>query len=154
MHKKQSQVIREQRNISKYTGLLCGRIMLMVCFFVLFIILQPTAFYFLVFLLFCPWILSHFFEKKQKAPELLLNSCAKKYFYTPNSLAVEKIIGTCIVLLLSFWQLLLAPKESMFILLRLAPGLLLLFYLVCRILTTAIVRQRIHRSYMELTLLD
>lgn len=154
MNSTQSQVITDQRNISRYTGLLYSRLLLMGTLFALLIFLQPVSFYFLVFLLFCPWLLRHFFEKKGGSAKPVLNYCAKKYFYTPARLKAEQIMGNSIVLLLSFWQLLAAPKASSFLSLRLAPGILLLIYLICRISAATIVRQKIHRLYMELTLLD
>ena len=39
---KKVQILKEKQNISKYTGLLCGRIFLLFCLFALLAVLQPA----------------------------------------------------------------------------------------------------------------
>lgn len=149
---KASQVMADKRNISRYTGLLYSRIVLLVCLLFLTIAVQPIPLYLFAFLLLCPWIFSNIPGKKSNSPQVLLTFCAKKYSYTPVRLTVEKYIGVCTILLLVAWQLLSPPATGSSIL-RLAPGFLLLLYLLCRILATAVTRRRIHRLYTELLLL-
>lgn len=149
-----TQIIIEQKNISKYTGLLYGRIFLLISLLLLLIVLQPTPFYLFVFLLLCPWIFSNILSARMETPEILLTFCAKKYSYTPVKLTIEKYIGNCTILLFIIWQLLFPPKTILFPVLRLTPGLLLLLYLICRIITTFITQKKIRQLYTELILLD
>lgn len=151
---KNLQIIREKQNISKYTGLLYGRILLLICLFSLLTIVSPSSFYLFVFLLLCPWIFSNIMTSKQKTQEILLPFCAKKFYYTPAKLTVEKYIGNCIIILLAVWQLLFPPSIESFPIIRQTPAFLLLLYLICRIAVTVITRQMIHRIYTNLLLLD
>lgn len=153
-HSQQIQILKEKQSISKYTGLLYGRILLLFCLFALLAVLQPAPFYIFIFLLLCPWVLSNIAASKQKSHELLLPFCAKKFYYTPIKLVIEKHIGNCIIILLGIWQIVFPPSNESFSIIRQAPAFLLLLYLICRIAVTIITRQMIHRIYTKLILLD
>lgn len=151
---KKVQILKEKQNISKYTGLLCGRIFLLFCLFALLAVLQPAPFYIFIFLLLCPWVLSTIASSRQKPQKILLSFCAKKFYYTPIKLAIEKHIGNCIIILLAVWQIVFPPFNESFSIIRQAPAFLLLLYLICRIAATIITRQMIHHIYTKLILLD
>lgn len=153
-HSKNIQILKEKRNISKYAGLLYSRIFLLFCLFALLAVLQPAPFYIFIFLLLCPWVLSNIATSKQKPQDVLLSFCAKKFYYTPIKLMIEKYIGNCIIILLVIWQIVYPPSNESFSIIRQAPAILLLLYLICRIAATAITRQMIHRFYSKLILLD
>jgi len=153
-HSQNIRIQKEKRNISKYTGLLYSRILLLFCLFALLAVLQPAPFYIFIFLLLCPWILSSIAASRQNSQEILLSFCAKKFYYTPVKLSIEKHIGNCIIMLLAIWQILFPPSNESFSIIRQAPAFLLLLYLICRIVTTIITRQVIHWMYKNLILLD
>ena len=146
------QIMREQRNISKYAGLLCGRILLLFGLFLLIIPLSPVAAYLFAFFLLIPWLLSNTLERKKTTAPAILNSYAKKFHYTSIHLSVEQSIGRIAVFLLASWQFFLSGPIAIY--LQLAPGILLLLYLLCRIISTSIIRHNIHSYYMELRSLD
>ena len=142
-------ILLEQRNISKYAGLLCARVFLLCLLLPLILFSGSDYAYFFVFLLIVPWILANILENKTKKTPILLYSCAQKFFYTNARFTTEQQIGRCIILFLTFLQLILHPA-SQTDLLSFAPGILLLLYLLCRILCTIFVRHRIHKYYFDL----
>lgn len=149
-----SQIVKEQRNISKYAGLLFARIVLLICMFFILVPLRPTSFYIFAFLAIYPWAMSNFFFNTKKAAATRLTFCARKYFYTPARLDAEKNTGVGAILFLAAWQINLTMKPPAIQILQLAPGFLLLLYLICRIFATAVIRHRIHRYYATLEILD
>ena len=155
MQKQQSiQIYREQRNISRYTGLLVSRIILMVCLFFLLIFLRPFSFYFFALLLLYPWIIANILSGKKKYQKTLLASCAKKYFYTPERFTAEKQLSYYIIFALVVWQATLNTKPLDITFLNPAPGFLLLIYLISRILVTTIASHNIHKYYTNMEILD
>lgn len=146
------QITKEQRNISKCAGLLCGRLLLLGGLLLLIIPLNPVAAYLFAFFLLAPWLLSNILENRKTTEPVLLNSCAKKFHYSSIQYSVERNIGRAAVLLLAAWQFYI--PNSIAIYLHLAPGILLFLYLVCRIICTAIIQHNIHSYYMELRSLD
>lgn len=145
-----TQILREQRNISKYSGLVCGRIFLMACLLVLSCFLLPVTMYFFAFLLLFPWAFSNILSsRKRDIPDILLESCAGKYFYTPTRMTIEKFTGNFTVLLLILWQLQIIQSErtDLFVL---APALCLFAYLLSRIFSTLVIRNKIHQFYLNL----
>lgn len=155
MQKQQNaQIYREQRNISRYTGLLISRIILMVCLFFLLVVLRPFSFYFFALLLLYPWIIANILTEKKKFPKILLASCAKKYFYTPEKFTAEKQLSYYIIFALIVWQAYLNTKPLDIVFLNPAPGFLLLIYLISRIAATAITSRNIHNYYISMEILD
>ena len=146
------QIMREQRNISKHAGLLCGRILLLGGLFLLIAPLPPVSVYLFVFFFLVPWLLSNILESKKTAAPPILSSYAKKFHYTPIHLSVEQAMGRIAVFLLASWQFFISGSIAVY--LHLAPGILLLLYLLCRIISTAIIRHKIHSYYMDLRSLD
>lgn len=142
------QIIKEQRNISKCAGLLCGRLLLLFGLFLLIVPLSPVAAYLFAFFLLTPWLLSNILENRKTPVPVSLNSCAEKYHYSSIHLSVEQNIGRIAILLLAAWQFYI--PDSIAIYLYLAPGSLLMLYLLCRIISTMIIRHSIHSYYMEL----
>lgn len=155
MQKQQNtQIYREQRNISRYTGLLISRITLMVCLFFLLIFLRPFSFYFFALLLLYPWIISNILTGRKKFPKPLLASCAKKYFYTPERFTAEKQLSYYIIFALVVWQAHINTKPLDIVFLNPAPGFLLFIYLISRILATAITSRNIYNYYTSMEILD
>ncbi|RKI42968.1 hypothetical protein D7V86_00260 [bacterium D16-51] len=146
------QILHEQRNISRYTGLLYGRIFLLPCLFLFIVPLGPVPAYLFAFLLLAPVLLCSLLENKENAEPVLLDSCAKKYRYTAVRLSVEQHTGRIAVLLLAAWQFYI--PSSLAVYLHLAPAALLMLYLIWRIISTAITRHNIHSYYMELRSLE
>lgn len=148
------QINREQRNISKYAGLFFARLTLLVCLFFLLPFLLPNSFYVFVYIGAFPWILVNFFLSKCNSSEIILKSFAKKYAFTQTKLIAEKYTGNLTILFLVTWQLFINPDAITFESLQLAPGFLLLIYLLTRIIVTAVVKRKIHNYYTELIILD
>lgn len=146
------QILHEQRNISKYSGLLYGRIFLLPCLFLFIVPLGPVPAYLFAFFLLSPILLGNLLENKKDAEPILLGSCAKKYRYTAVRLSIEQHIGRIAVLLLAAWQFYI--PSSLAVYLHLAPASLLMLYLLCRIIITAVIRHNIHSYYMELRSLE
>jgi len=146
------QIMREQRNISKYAGLLCGRILLLGGLFLLIVPLNPVAAYLFAFFLLVPWLLSNTLESKKPANPSILSSYAKKFHYTSIHLSVEQTMGRIAVFLLAAWQFFISGPIAVY--LQPAPGILLFLYLLCRIISTSIIRHKIYSYYMELRSLD
>lgn len=145
-----AQILKERRNISKYSGLLCGRLFLMACLLFLSCFLLPVTIYFFAFLLLFPWAFSNILSsKKHTQPDIFLKSCADKYFYTPVRMTVEKLTGNFTILLLVLWQLQITQsgRTGFFVL---APALCLFAYLLSRIFSTFIIRGKIHQFYLNL----
>ena len=145
-----TQIHREQRNISKYSGLLCGRLFLMACLLLLSFFLLPVTMYFFIFLLLFPWAFSNILSShKHDEPNILLASCADRYFYTPARMTIEKFTGRFTILLLILWQLQIIQSErtDLFVL---APSVCLFTYLLSRILGTLFIRSKIHQFYLNL----
>lgn len=153
-HLQNAQVHQEQRNISRYTGLLISRIILMVCLFFLLVFLRPFSFYLFALLLFYPWIIANILAEKKKFPKTLLASCAKKYFYSPEKFTAEKQLSYYIIFALVVWQIYINKKIFDIALLNLAPGFLLFIYLISRILSTAIASHNVHNYYTSLEILE
>jgi hypothetical protein len=147
------QIIREKRNISKYAGLRYSRFFLVICLFFLSVPLRPTSIYLFAFFFLVPWIVSTILADKIANVPVFLESCARKYHYTSLHFSVERCIGRIAVLFLVAWQLSLS-RSSVSSYLLFAPGILLLFYLLCRIVSTAIIRQQIHHYYTDFTWLE
>ncbi len=155
MQKQQNaQIYKEQRNISRYTGLLISRIILMVCLFFLLVVLRPFSFYFFALLLLYPWIIANILAEKKKFPKTLLASCAKKYFYTPEKFTAEKQLSYYIIFALVVWQAYINTKPLDIVFLNPAPGFLLLIYLISRIAATAITSRNIHNYYISMEIWD
>lgn len=148
-----NQIIKETRSISRYAGLLCGRLLLLFLLFILLLCSFSGLAYFFAFLLIVPGIFSMLLEKKRADAPILLNSSARRFFYTDARFKAEQHIGRCIILLLTFWQVTMSQTSDS-ILTALTPGILLLLYLFCRILSTSLIRHSIHRYYHNLTALD
>lgn len=145
-------ILREQRNISKCAGLRYGRILLLVCLLFLFIPLRPVSIYLFALFFLVPWILSNIIADKKKAEPILLGSCAKKYHYDSIQLMMEQLMGRAAVFFLAVWQVFVSRSVPAF--LQLAPGIILLLYLLCRITSTMIVRRQIHHYYTRLLSLE
>ena len=145
-----TQILREQRNISKYSGLLCGRLLLMACLLLLSYFLLPVTMYFFAFLLLFPWVFSNILSsRKRNRPDILLASCAERYFYTPARMTIEKFTGNFTILLLILWQMQVIQSErtDLFVL---APALCLFAYLLSRIFGTLLIRSKIRQFYLNL----
>lgn len=147
---KYTQIRREQHSISKYSGLVCGRLLLMGCLLLLSCFLLPVTMYFFIFLLLFPWVFSNILNSRSRnKQDILLVSCADRYFYTPARMTMEKFTGHLTILLLILWQLQISQSERTDLLI-LAPALCLLAYLLSRILGTLIIRNKIHQFYLNL----
>lgn len=148
------QIEKEQRAISKYTGLLFARIILMICLFFLLLFMRPFSFYFFALLLLYPWIVANILSEKKQFSKILLISCAKKYYYTPAKFTAEKQLSYYTIFALVVWQMYINPNALEFGILHLAPGVLLLIYLISRIFITALTHREIHNYYTNLEILD
>lgn len=146
----QHAILLEQRNISKCAGLLCGRVLLLFLLFFLILYSGPDYAYFFAFLLILPWVFTNILEAKTQEKTIILYSSAQKFFYTNARFIVEQQIGRCIILLLTFWQLIARPASQADFM-SFAPGILLLLYLLCRIFSTLFIRHEIHKYYFNLT---
>lgn len=144
------QIQKEKRAISKCAGLLLGRSLLLVLLFFTIPFLAPAGFYLFLFFLLFPWILFNVLESHIKqVPPVSLNSCAKKFFYKPARYRAEKITNNLIVFFLLVWQIARNQSDAGSVLHALAPILLLLCYLLCTIIGTAVTRRKIHQHYMD-----
>lgn len=155
MQKQQNaQIYREQRNISRFTGLLISRIIIMVCLFFLLVVLRPFSFYFFALLLLYPWIIANILAEKKTFPEILLASCAKKYSYTPEKFTAEKQLSYYIIFALVVWQAYINTKPLDIVFLNLAPAFLLFIYLISRIVATTVTSHNIYNYYISMEILD
>ncbi len=143
------QILKERQNISKYTGLLRGRMVLLACLVLLFVPLSPVSIYLFAFFFVAPWAVSDIIAGKNSPQPLLLQSCAKKYHYTQAKFITEQCFGYFTVLLLAVWQITL-KGSYLTALFRTAPTFVLLLYMVCRIAGTILTRRNIHNYYMTL----
>lgn len=150
------QVQEEVRQISKYIGLLISRIFLLVCLLLLFYTFRPTSIYLFAFGVAFPPFFASLFQRQTKKTEttLLLDSCAKMYYYTPERFRSELYTGHIFVLGLLLWQLYLGTNHTFAFPLSIAPGLILLGYLLCRIISTKIFQHKIKNYYRNLRILD
>lgn len=150
------QVQEEIRQISKYAGLLAGRIFLLICLLLLFYAFRPTSIYLFAFGVAFPPFFASLFQRQTKTTEatLLLDSCAKKYYYSSYRFHSELYTGHIFVLGLLLWQLYLRSSQTAAFPLSTAPGLILLGYLLCRIISTRIFQHKIKIYYRDLKILD
>lgn len=144
------QINKEKRNISKYVGLVFGRIVLLAGLFILFFFLLPISVYLFAYFLLFPWIFSNILASRSKEiSPLFLDSCAKKYFFTPSRYRAEKFTGKAIIFFLIIWQISLNRTLSYPVIIQIAPAIILLIYLLSRMICTMTIRKKIHRYYMN-----
>lgn len=142
------EINKEKREISKYAGLVFGRVLLLIELFFLLFLLRPVSIYLFTFFLLFPWIFSNILSSKsEEAKQPLLFSCAKKFYYTPFRYRAEKLTGKMILFFLVVWQISLNQTISYPVLLQLAPGIILLTYILGRIICTVMMRRKIHLYY-------
>lgn len=149
-----ARILTEQRNISRYAGMIIARAILLLCLFILLIPLQPFSFYTFFILFLYPLIQTLILEEKHIAMPVLLSSCAKKYFYTPERYLAERRTSYVLLFLLVLWQILFNTNPPIDSLLHPAPAILLFLYLLCRIFITIIIKHQIHHFYSTLEILD
>ena len=145
----------EKRMISRYAGMLGGRIFLLVLLFFSIPAMKPVSAYLFSFFLLFPWILSNIFASR-KYPEnrLILETCAKKFYYSPARRHAESLTKNCIIFFLLIWQITINKQNhpvSPFP--AVVPGLFLFLYLIFTIFCTIIIRRKIHHYYTDFTLL-
>ncbi len=150
-----STIRREERQISKNAGLFCSRIVLLFFLFFLFFFLRPTAIYLFTAFAFFPTILAWLFSRnKPREQAVILESCAKKYFYTPSHYTGERYTSIFIFFALVFWQFMLLRQNLDPAIIQKAPAVCMFFYLVTRFIVTEIVKKQINRYYETLECLE
>lgn len=154
-HSKTVQIQREKREISRCAGLLGARALLLVLLFLSTPWLSPVSVYLFLFLLFVPWVISNILSAHtNKEMQPILQSCSKKFFYTPERLRAEKLTKNAILFFLLVWQLAANQNHSLPATLSLTPAFLLLLYLFTKALFTIYIRFRIHHFYMNFEAFD
>ena len=150
-----SATIKEEKQISRYAGLFCSRIVLLLCLFFLFFFLNPTSIYLFTAFAFFPAILAWLFSRNETAEKkIILASCAKKYFFTYQNYTGEKYTGLFILPALAFWQFMLLNQEISHAVIQKAPAICMFFYLMTRLITTEIVKKQISRYYGDFECLE
>lgn len=146
---------KEEKQISRYAGLFCGRIVLLLCLFFLFFFLNPTSIYLFTAFAFFPAILAWLFSHNETTEKnIILASCAKKYFFSYHHYTGEKYTGLFILPALALWQFILLNQDHGRPIVQKAPAICMFFYLITRLIVTKIVKKQISRYYGEFECLD
>lgn len=146
------QIQKEKRYISKYSGSVIARTVLLFFLFICIPFLARTSlFLFIFFLLFPPIFSSILTERSKSNVTVLLESCAKKFNFTFSRYRAENITKNFIIFSLVVWQV-VNNQRDIAILLQLIPGILLLIYILSTMIATMIMRNKIHKYYMNFSL--
>lgn len=140
-------VKREATMLSRYIGLLAGRLTTVVLSFLCLSYLSPACVYISLFGLVLPLGLQSVLSAGAgKEPDWQLPLTLKKYHFTALRFRCEKIAAPIFLVFLLGWQYALSRGEQP-VFWGIVPALLFLVNVVVRILTTILFRIHLHREF-------